>query len=171
MISRCSGWGETGNSVPGCGIRHRRSDFSGWLFIVRKNCSRRAEPILRARVLQTLSAAAHGKVRPRGFRCCGRQWSPSHWKRPRQFLAPPPPTFTSPASSRSSMSGHSRFQSLAAQLVSVADGHRARSTWMVWSLNIPPKGGRQEISHWRAKGSRASILFDQIDCEDVRLGN
>ena len=141
--------------------------FLAGSFIVVKIVIAHAEPILRARVLQTLSARFHGKVQLEGFGVAvgnGVQVTGSGLTIFGAADANPYEPGIQPLLNVRQF----RFQT---SLRSLFQWPMHIDTVYVdgLELNIPPKGGRQEISHWRAKGSRASIFFDQIDCEDARL--
>ena len=141
--------------------------FLAGSFIVVKIVIAHAEPILRARVLQTLSARFHGKVQLEGFGVAvgnGVQVPGSGLTIFGAAAANPYEPGIQPLLNVRQF----RFQT---SLRSLFQWPMHIDTVYVdgLELNIPPKGGRQEISHWRAKGSRASIFFDQIDCEDARL--
>jgi hypothetical protein len=136
-------------------------------FILIRIVIARAEPILQARVLQTLSTRFHGKVQLDGFGVVvgnGIQVTGSGLRIFGIADANPYEPGIQPLLNvrqfRFQTSLHSLFQWPMHINTVYVDG---------LELNIPPKGSRQQISSWRAKSGHAAIFFDQIVCEDARL--
>ena len=141
--------------------------FLAGSFISVKFVIARAEPILRARVLQTLSARFHGKIQLEGFDVAvghGIQVTGNGLTIFGKADANPYEPGIQPLIDVRQF----RFQT---SLRSLFHWPMHIDTVYVdgFVLNIPPKGSRQEISAMRAKSSSVSIFFDQVDCEDARL--
>jgi hypothetical protein len=135
--------------------------------IVVKLVVARAEPILRARVLQTLSARFHGKVQLEGFGISvgnGIQVTGSGLRIFGTADANPYEPGIQPLIDLREF----RFQTSIRSLF-----HWPMHVDTVYvdglELNIPPKGSRQEITGARGNASRVSIFFDHIECKNARL--
>ncbi|MFY9742890.1 MAG: AsmA-like C-terminal region-containing protein [Candidatus Sulfotelmatobacter sp.] len=136
-------------------------------FIAVKVVIARAEPILRARVLQTLSSRFHGKVQLEGFGVSvgnGIQVTGNGLKVFGATDANPYEPGIQPIVSVPEFRFRTSLRSLFHWPMHIdtvyVDG---------LDLNIPPKGSRQEITSMREESSRAAIFFDQVDCENARL--
>jgi AsmA-like C-terminal region len=126
----------------------------------------RAEPILRARVLQTLSARFHGKVQLEGFGVAvgngievtgqGLQVFGTADANPYEPGIQP---LVGVHEFRFQTSLRSLFRSPMHIETVYVDG---------LELNIPPKGSRQEMAKMGA-GEPPTIFFDKIDCQDAKL--
>ncbi|HTU41305.1 MAG TPA: hypothetical protein VMF10_06325 [Candidatus Aquilonibacter sp.] len=141
--------------------------FLAGSFIAAKLVIARAEPILRARVLQTLSSRFHGKVQLEGFGVSvgnGIQVTGSGLKVFGAADANPHEPGIQPIVSVPQF----RFQT---SILSLFHWPMHIDTVYVdgLALNIPPKGSRQEITSMREKSSHVTIFFDQIDCENASL--
>jgi hypothetical protein len=126
----------------------------------------RAEPILQARVLQTLSARFQGKVQLEGFGIAvgnGIQVTGQGLKVFGTVDANPYEPGIQPLVGvrrfRFQTSLHSLFRSPMHIETVYVDG---------LELNIPPKGSRQEMTKMGA-GEHPTIFFDKIDCKDAKL--
>ncbi len=127
----------------------------------------RAEPILRARVMQTLSARFHGKVQLGDFAVSIANGIQVTGDGLRIFGA----TDANP------------YEPGIQPLVAVQQFRFRTSVGSLFhwpmhidtvhvnglELNIPPKGNRHEISAIGANSSRVTIFFDHVECEDATL--
>jgi hypothetical protein len=126
-----------------------------------------AEPILRARVMQTLAARYHGKIQLGGFGVSvanGLEVTGSGL------------TIFGAADTDPHLPGiqplldvrQFRFRTSLGSLF-----HWPMHIDTVYvsglELNIPPKGQRKEITNVRAKSAHVTIFFDHVDCEDATL--
>lgn len=141
--------------------------FLAGSFVAVKVVISHAEPILRARVLQTLSTHFHGKVQLEGFGVAVGHGIEVKGQGLKIFGAkdtnpyePGIQPLISAREFRFATSLRSLFRSPMHIDTVYVDG---------LELNIPPKGSRQEITNLGAKSERASIFFDKVDCEDAKL--
>jgi hypothetical protein len=141
--------------------------FLAGSFIAVKFVVARAQPILRARVMQTLSARFHGKIQLQGFAVSvghGIEVTGSGLKVFGASDANPHEPGIQPLVNVREF----RFQTSMRSLF-----HWPMHIDTVFvdglDLNIPPKGSRQEITTMREKSGHVTIFFDQIDCKNARL--
>jgi hypothetical protein len=141
--------------------------FLAGSFIAVKLVVARAEPILRVRVLQTLSARFHGKIQLEGFGVSVGHGIQVTGNGLRIFGAADANPYE-PGIQPLIALREFRFQTSVRSLF-----HWPMHIDTVYvdglELNVPPKGNRQEITSMREKGSRVTVFFDRIDCKDARL--
>ncbi len=141
--------------------------FLAGSFIAVKIVVARAEPILRARVMQTLSARYRGKIQLVGFGVSianGIQVTGSGLTIFGAADTDPHEPGIQPLLNVRQF----RFRT---SLTSLFHWPMHIDTVYVsgLELSIPPKGSRQEISTIGTNSSRVSIFFDHVNCEDTTL--
>lgn len=135
-------------------------------FVVVKIVVARAEPILRARVLETLSARYQGKILLGGFGVSianGIQVTGSGLRIFGTADANPYEPGIQPLLDVEQFRFRTSLSSLFHWPMHIDTVYVNGLT-----LNIPPKGERREISKV-GKGGRVAIFFDHVDCEDATL--
>jgi hypothetical protein len=127
----------------------------------------RAEPIVRARIIQTLSTRFHGRVELASFGVSiahGIQVSGSGLK---IFGATDPNPYKAGVQP---LIGIREFRFQAALRSLFRSPMHVDTVYVKGlELNIPPKGNRQEMTNLRAKNSKLTIFVDEFVCEDTDL--
>jgi hypothetical protein len=127
----------------------------------------RAEPILYARIIQTLSTRFQGKVELAGFEVAvgdGIQVSGSGLK----IFGATDPNPHEPGVQPLINVGQFRFQTSVHNLFRLPM-HVDTVYVSGLELNIPPKGNRQEMTGLGSKSGKLSIVVDKFLCEDAKL--
>jgi hypothetical protein len=127
----------------------------------------RAEPILRARIIQTLSARFNGKVELASFSVLVGNGIQVSGKGLKIFGATDPNPYEPGVQALIDI-GEFRFRTALRSLFR-SPMHIDTVYVKGMELNIPPKGNRQEIARLSSKNRYMSIFVDKFVCEDTKL--